>query len=568
MKGIRGRALWRWVRQAEWLSELTFIPLALLFSWSLLVIGGVPMTHDGLGLAITETYRRAYKAGQYFPLWTVFFERGHGSAVPLLYHRLHVQLCALLALMTGTRVAVKASIPALLFVGAIGIRRLCRFHGARPWVAWIAGILLMSANYTVADWYVRGATAELMAFMLIPWGLRYAAELFERRWGAVRFAAASSLIFFAHMMTFYFYVPTAAAVVLGALWRLRMLGRARLRAALGRAFAAGILLTAAIGPWAAAVTYVSEFCGSSGIDMRTDAGAFAHWSIFFIDPDLSWSRAVVEGQMSWEIGRWIFLCLGICVVMAPGALGAVWRRAGGLALLAAFFLVLQRQELTFFFKMLPGASKIQFPSRLLVFVTTIAILCAAIAIEAALRSRVPFVRVVARVSPLVAAACQGNVAHGTQSAIWGWNRDKAFVEESLSDPTDVSTKRISANGWPLFLPRRHGSDPAQQPFLATSDNCMLSSPTLTAGAPARSVAQAVPLHALSFTVHGQGCTVKLDQYQSSILRVELSQEGRVSEADDGTTVIEAPDGTVVHLGERSVMDLAKKFLIEKTRRFP
>ncbi len=41
----------------------------------------------------------------------------------------------------------------------------------------------MSANYAIADWYIRGASAELTAFMLVPWGYRYAFELFERRWG-------------------------------------------------------------------------------------------------------------------------------------------------------------------------------------------------------------------------------------------------------------------------------------------------------------------------------------------------------------------------------------------------
>ena len=188
-------ALRRFWCQREWLSELGFVPLALIASWSLFAIKGVPLTHDGLGMVVIEAYRRAYGVRNYFPLWTVFGENGHGSALLILYHRLHAGLAAVLALKTGSVVAMKASIPFWLVVGGMGMRRLCRYHGARPWLAWIGGALLISAPYTLTDWYIRGATAELTAFMLVPWGLRYAAELLEadrRRWSAVRFAVASA----------------------------------------------------------------------------------------------------------------------------------------------------------------------------------------------------------------------------------------------------------------------------------------------------------------------------------------------------------------------------------------
>src|SRR3984957_2920114 len=101
---------------------------------------------------------------------------------------------------------MKVCVPFWLSVGGMGMRRLCRLHGARPWVAWIAGVMLMAANYTLADWYIRGAAAEFVGFMLVPWGLLYVYELLERRWGAVRLAVTASLLFYAHMLTFYFFV--------------------------------------------------------------------------------------------------------------------------------------------------------------------------------------------------------------------------------------------------------------------------------------------------------------------------------------------------------------------------
>jgi hypothetical protein len=452
--------------------------MALVCCWCLLATKNVPQTHDGMGFVFIEAYRRAYRAGDYFPLWTPFGENGHGSAIFILYHRLHAQLAALVALQTGTIAALKISIPFWLMVGATGMRRYCRLHGVRPWVAWIAGLWIISSHYAISDWYVRGATAELSAYMLVPWGLRYATELFERRWSAVRLAVASGLIFFAHMIIFYFFLLTAAVVIVGGFLRVLPYGWARVRAATGRALTFGALLTCFIGPYAAAVTYAQEFGGVGKYGLRSQPSDFAQFPVFFKDPNHSWSRLVVEGDMSLEIGRWILLCLAVFVVLAPTARKAVWQRAGALALLAVWYLGLQHYGMTFWIDMLPGASKIQFPGRLLVYITTIAILCAAIATEGALRSPMPPVRLIACVLPCVAAACQGNQIRGMQSAIWWLYVDRTVAEEALANDTSVLTNKLSINqSWNDFLPHMHGSNPAVQPFLRASEGCLITSPT-------------------------------------------------------------------------------------------
>jgi hypothetical protein len=543
--------------------------LALLFCWSLFAAPGIPLTHDGLAIEFVEAYARGYRAGDYWPVWTVFGELGHGSAFPILYHRLFAQLTAILALKVGTLLALKVSIPFWLTIGAMGTRRYCRFHGVRNGVAWLAGVVLMSAPYTVGDWFVRGASAELTGFMLLPWGLRYASELFDRRWAEFRLAAAATLMFYAHMMTFFFFVLTASVVIGGAFLRLCANGPARVRAALGRGLAFGALLTCAIGPHAAAVMYATSFSGVGPIGLRNSEGDFPSWSPYFADPNYSWSRAFVEGEPSLEIGRWCLLTLGVLLLLSPGARRAVWRRAGGLALLALWFVAVQHKGMAFWFDLVPGASKIQFPSRLLVFVVTITITCMAIAVEAALRSPALLVRLVATVLPFLAATCQGNIARGTQSAIWEHNVERKELDTSLSADNDVLAKKLSVyTSWDVFLPRRHGSYPPAEAFLAASDGCRITSPTLTQGLPVSEVKNNAA-GSITFTTVGKDCTVKLDQVQSVLLRVDLSKPGWVHEASNALILIEAPsDGTVVRIHERGILDLARKFLIEKTRRFP
>src|SRR5579864_5944897 len=120
----------RWFGRV-WLPDLAYVLFALAVTWSLLLLGGVPSTHDPFGWDRIETYRRAYLAGDLFPVWTPFSSNGHGSSHPLLYHRLYGQLFGALSLVTGVVRATKISIPFLYVVGAAGMRRLSLAHGAR-----------------------------------------------------------------------------------------------------------------------------------------------------------------------------------------------------------------------------------------------------------------------------------------------------------------------------------------------------------------------------------------------------------------------------------------------------
>jgi hypothetical protein len=224
----------------------------------------------------------------------------------------------------------------------------------------------------------------------------------------------------------------------------------------------------------------------------------------------------------------------------------------------------------FWFELLRGAENIQFATRLLVHMVVIALVCMAIATEGALRSRSPAVRVIARVVPLVAVVCQGNMTRGMQSAIWWGNADRKVVDDALADEANIDTPKVSLNwAWSKYLPRRHGSSPPVQPFLQASVDCLLLSRDLMGGAPVTTVERNVQVRSLDFTVLGNNCTVKLDQIHSTLLQVQLSKPGDVREAQDGTTNIDVPTGgIVVHLGERSIWDLAKKWIFEETRRFP
>ena len=106
-------------------------------------------------------------------MWSSSDAAGFGSPMPLLYHKLFYLLAAPLSLITGTiRSADLLVVAGALVLGAYGMYALTRALAASRLAATAPGCVLIVANYTVTNWLVRGALAELTAAMLVPWPLR------------------------------------------------------------------------------------------------------------------------------------------------------------------------------------------------------------------------------------------------------------------------------------------------------------------------------------------------------------------------------------------------------------
>ena len=84
---------------------------------------GWPVNHEFFAhFERVETFRRAYEAGDFFPLWTPFSNNGHGSPIPFFYHRLFNTIASVIAFVLGsTYQGVKLSVTLVALVGAIGM---------------------------------------------------------------------------------------------------------------------------------------------------------------------------------------------------------------------------------------------------------------------------------------------------------------------------------------------------------------------------------------------------------------------------------------------------------------
>ncbi len=165
-----------------------------------------------------EGFRRAFAHGVWYPIWTPFAQTGYGSPYPLFYHRLYSSLGALAALAIGSITPViKGSVVVMLFLGGAGMRRLLRVSGASEALAVAGALLLIVSPYTRTDWLARGALAEVLGMMLLPW-LYAEVTLFlqgQRRW--IPIAILLVLLFHAHAMLCYFFLLSSAFLLLATL---------------------------------------------------------------------------------------------------------------------------------------------------------------------------------------------------------------------------------------------------------------------------------------------------------------------------------------------------------------
>jgi len=240
-------------------------------------------------------------------------------------------------------------------------------------------------------------------------------------------------------------------------------------------------------------------------------------------------------------------------VLSPGA-----RRGlrGGMRLFvpAIVFVLLQPRDCVFFFDLLPGFAKVQFPWRLLAYIVPAAVLALAVAVEWTLRASAPLWTAAAAVLAVLVVAGQlvtsvrAQRDGGAGGAKWKWPK----VEDTAKALTDIETTAT----WDGFLP---GGGPrlGKTAFVAASEGCTFSSPELTAGLPVKEHTPTEYFRRLRLTVHGKGCTLTLSQYDSPLVALSGTGPFELRTAPDRTMVIVAPDdGTTVTLRVRGILELA------------
>jgi hypothetical protein len=510
---------------------LVYLPVPLLALWGVVRYEGWPVNHElYIHFERVEAFRRAYRAGDWFPAWTAFAEHGHGDALPFFYHRLFNTIGSLFAITTGsTYFAVKLSVYLVMLVGLWGMDRAIADLGGSRLHRFLGACLVALSNYALVDWMVRGSTAELTAFMLMPWVFLYLLRALRAREGGVGLGLSLALLFFAHSAIFYF-----AVLMLGPIVAAQLVAAHRRREALGatlRPFVVGAVACAVVcGPYVVAIAVIGRAFSLSELTRAWSPLRFMQpIGRYFFDPSLGWSP-----QFRFEVGTSVLVAVALLAAVALRVRARVNRTVVATLLFALVFCFwLQTPLAGRFYRSFPGAGYLGFPWRLLCTLTVafVLLLCH-LAARVARAGRGP--RLIADVVLVLAASYQVAFSLVAQERVKA-RYTRADIQAHL-DALDLVTVGEYV---PNAVGGRRGLPAQSRPFVSGPGCVALS--VAGSGDPARNVhIQRVPITVTST----HGCQVALDQFTNPFLAVESDAAVSVTSSPQHTIVVQVPPGVV------------------------
>lgn len=360
---------------------LVYGALAALALWPVLAHDSWPLNHEMHTFFVrTRIYADHLQHGDLIPVWSGADNWNLGSPQPALYHRLFYLGSGALTLLVGdVRGAVVLAVWTLLVIGAIGLLRAARWMGTSMPVSVLAGITLIFANYTCTEWLVRGAMAEFAAIMIMPWLLASMIKGMRRGQFGMGVPITLALVFLAHqVMALYLFVLLLPVIAMIVIYRREWLlhsWRALLVGAVG-----GLAL---VTPFALASRAVSSGYEISRIlpDQFLPTNQFVNLRNYVRDSGWSWGQDPLAFTVQLDTGLLFLLSIvAIFAVLRIRELGPLSFRSPqvfmmtSLVLMLTVGIVFQTRLATPLYEFIPGLRFIQFPWRLLGYITPLLIL--------------------------------------------------------------------------------------------------------------------------------------------------------------------------------------------------
>lgn len=386
------------------ISLLLFVPafLSVYFNVNSALVW--PQNHEYTSFLFrTRIFAEQMQQGNLLPVWSSVDNLGLGSPFPLFYHKLfYFAAGALNAVGLTEKDAVMWALIGFLWFGATGMYLLLRRIGCSKLTAAAGATYFIFANYTITDWLIRGAVAELAALALIPWMLWSFFVSLDQGRVVKRFGLFLALVFLAHSVMAYFAVIILApAGLLAVIVRRMHLTASGIVRSLP-AVAICILVTA---PYALVMLSLG-----SAYDMRrlleeplTPTSQFRPLRSYFWDTDWQWGDNWQNYTTQLDLPLIVLFVISLVLLGVLRHSTSRKRLIDGAILLFLFGIgmILQMPWTAGFYETVPGAEFIQFPWRLLGFITPALIAFSMITAETAS----------ARVGPwLCVAACLVGIA--------------------------------------------------------------------------------------------------------------------------------------------------------------
>lgn len=360
---------------------LNFISAILAIS-QILQQSGWPANHEGTAFALrTIYYAEAIKAGDIIPLWSPEENHGLGSPMLLFYPRLFTIIASSLFLMTGL-IKFSLCLTIILFsiVGAFGIFIVCRELSLNCWQSLVFSLIFPHLNYSQMDFLVRGAMAEYSAMCLLPFLLWWCLRLLNRQEFHLSIALLLILCGMAHAgiaMAGIFMLAFACIIAF-------IVYREKRKLIFYRTSVVIILTVILAAPYVFMLVSFKNYFNLSMYNIFLPWNWFFPWTRYFFD-DIA-SRNFLAGlspQLDFMFLTGILFVLTVylifnysklCNYYSPLILLQMQKhplvRCNTFILISLFFYIwLQSPFSEWFYRYVPGMVLLQFPFRLLSFIT-------------------------------------------------------------------------------------------------------------------------------------------------------------------------------------------------------
>lgn len=366
----------------------TLIFIALNFISSIIAISpifhqsGWPVNHEGSAFALrTIYYANAIKSGDIIPIWSPEENHGLGSPMQLYYPRLFSMVAAFILLVTGT-VKFSLCLTIILFsaIGSYGLFLICRELTLGYWQALIVSLVFPHLNYAQIDFLVRGAMAEYAAMCLLPflvwWCLRLLGKK-EFSWSIIWLLILCGLAHAGIAMYNIFMLGAAAIIAL-------VFYQDKRKYFLYRASVSAILIAIPAVPYVLLMLYFNQYFNFFMYKIYVPWDFYLPWTHYFIDNSLS--RKALSG-ISPQLDFMFLTVTPLLLVLYFILNGIKLLATKNLALrnntLACcgiflcfsllFYSGLQLPFSMWFYKYIPCMDSIQFPFRLISFISILLI---------------------------------------------------------------------------------------------------------------------------------------------------------------------------------------------------
>lgn len=348
---------------------------------------------------LVQLYAAHFRHLDFFPVWSTTDGLGLGTPILLFYHKAFFYVSGLLLILLGgnLKATLIITIGIFLAVGAYGMRCALQLVTDSRLLQVIGSIGFLFTNYVFTDWLIRGDLPEFSAMMIVPWLLYWCLNLVKNRRVSWSLIVIVPLLVDGHSAIGLLSIFTLAVTMVVFVLRYKSAGlRAAVPRLLGVTAGAVVLLAPTLLAELRFTKYYDPAVKVTHYDeVRNDYRPFGS---YFYDGTFHWLGNNAHDLVQIDYAIWIPIALGLVAACMYWALSRTrldrtsWGRRLDLPCILLLlgclgvYLILQLRSFYWFYELFTPLQAIDFPSRMLAFITPIGIILLVALVNGALSS--------------------------------------------------------------------------------------------------------------------------------------------------------------------------------------